>query len=380
MFWVGALLASVLFGGRKVRYAVAIIVAMYAIHYGYRHQHVSFEGLELKPCVVVTGASSGIGYETSFYLARQGLVVVATVRSQHDQQRLQHVASSLSLSSDVFRVVLMDVANASSVQDAFISCSRNPLLGVVNNAGVGGGGVPLELDQDTNVDRVMNVNWMGALRVMREAAKKMRTSSTSSTSTLPHGRVVSVSSTKGGVAVPGDSSYCASKAALEMATRVLSREMKHLHVQGVIVRPGYIATRIGDNARRDHVLQHVKQHAWHEAKRDHVYGGFLRRVAKETSQQLQQQEQQGISPERVASVIHCALVCRQPDDVLEVGGPEVVLAQALNTLIPSFAMEDVADLIFDYGNDGSDQQQQQQQQDEPVWMKPIRWARSFTRA
>jgi NAD(P)-dependent dehydrogenase (short-subunit alcohol dehydrogenase family) len=105
----------------------------------------------------------------------------------------------------------------------------------VNNAGISGGGAPLELEQEDRLNSVFEVNFFGAMRMMREFLPLIRQS---------QGRFVTVSSLKGSIATPGSSGYCASKSAIDAATRSLGREVYHLGVKAIVVQPGYIKTDI----------------------------------------------------------------------------------------------------------------------------------------
>jgi NAD(P)-dependent dehydrogenase (short-subunit alcohol dehydrogenase family) len=244
----------------RLAIAVAVLVAAYAAFDFWCSTPVVFSG-----AVVVTGASSGIGRHAAFYLASRGFVVYPTYRKESDAASLTAEAARLGLEKLV-RPLKMEVVNETSVKAAVATVASGgvPLVGVVNNAGLTGGGAPLELDTEQQLRIVMEVNFFGAMRVARLFVPLLRQSG---------GRVVSVSSLKGSIATPGSSGYCASKAALDIAMRCLARETLHLGVRVVTVQPGYIATDILANLDREFVDAQKKLA---DSPKGRLYPGFRR--------------------------------------------------------------------------------------------------------
>ena len=84
---------------------------------------------------VVTGTSTGIGFETSLHLARNGYFVFAGMRNTKKAQALIDAASAESLSVEVIE---MDVTSSSSLDAAFeVIDTKGPVSLLVNNAGIG---------------------------------------------------------------------------------------------------------------------------------------------------------------------------------------------------------------------------------------------------
>jgi NAD(P)-dependent dehydrogenase (short-subunit alcohol dehydrogenase family) len=93
-------------------------------------------GITKKKVAIVTGSSSGIGYQTALLLARNGFDTFATMRNLNKSKEITEVAKKEDLP---LRVLELDVTNDRSVGDAInnISKERNSIDVVVNNAGYG---------------------------------------------------------------------------------------------------------------------------------------------------------------------------------------------------------------------------------------------------
>ena len=85
---------------------------------------------------VVTGSSTGIGYETSLILARNGFLTYATMRNLNKSQNLKSIATKENLP---IRIKYLDVTDDASVKDAIqaISSEAGRIDVLVNNAGYG---------------------------------------------------------------------------------------------------------------------------------------------------------------------------------------------------------------------------------------------------
>jgi NAD(P)-dependent dehydrogenase (short-subunit alcohol dehydrogenase family) len=183
---------------------------------------------------VVTGASSGIGQATALRLARDGYHVVATMRSP-DGSRLAETAAAESLVIDIARLdVDSDESVSVSFRDVFERHGRVDLL--VANAGVGGGGGPMETATMDHYRDAMETNFFGALRCIKEVLPSMRERGS--------GMIVAVSSQAGRVAPAIMSAYVASKWALEGALESLASSVAPFGIRVAIIEPGVILTPI----------------------------------------------------------------------------------------------------------------------------------------
>src|SRR5207248_5282800 len=138
----------------------------------------------LKEAVLVTGASTGIGYAVSALLASEGFTVFAGVRNPADEQRLAAIAGVAPLQ--------LDVTDAEQIRDAAhaVHQSGKPLRAVVNNAGIEAPG-PLEFLPADELRRQFEVNFFGAISVTQAFVPMLRASK---------GRIVFMSSISGQIA------------------------------------------------------------------------------------------------------------------------------------------------------------------------------------
>src|SRR5271155_2312674 len=187
--------------------------------------------------VVITGASSGIGRECALYLDRRGFRVFAGVRKAADGDALARAASAR------LTPVILDVTDARTVTESAatvkLAMGNAPLVGIVNNAGIGIGGV-VEYLAPSELRRQMEVNLIGPLAVIQAFMPMLRAS---------RGRIVNISSVGGRVATPFVGPYCASKFALEALSDSMRAELKPWGIHVAIIEPGGVKTAMIDKAR-----------------------------------------------------------------------------------------------------------------------------------
>jgi NADP-dependent 3-hydroxy acid dehydrogenase YdfG len=114
----------------------------------------------LKKTILITGASGGIGKETTLYFAKNGWTVIATMISID-------LADDLATTPNVFCYEL-DVTSTESITNAkaTILSEHKTINVVLNNAGLGYRSF-VELSEDNKIDNIVNVNWLGAVKVCR---------------------------------------------------------------------------------------------------------------------------------------------------------------------------------------------------------------------
>lgn len=195
-----------------------------------------------KRSVVVTGASTGIGWATVQLLVTKGFRVVGTVRKQSDADRL-----TAAFGKDVVPL-LADVTDEQAIQKAAEQVGQmlgnERLAGLVNNAGIVVGGPLLHLDPD-EIRHQMEVNLIGPFLVTKAFAPLL---GSDSKRTGQPGRIVQISSVSGVMGFPYVGPYCASKFALEGMSESLRRELMIYGIDVIIVGPGAVITPIWDKA------------------------------------------------------------------------------------------------------------------------------------
>ena len=159
--------------------------------------------------VLITGTSKGIGYETALVLARVGHEVVATMRNPGASD-LEKVAEKANLA---VTVLPLDVDDDASVVELFRKVGDSIDV-LVNNAGI----FSINVVEDESLEqfrRVMETNYFGAVRCIKQVLPVMRTRGS--------GRIINVTSIAGRIAAGAESAYVASKFALEAFSESLAR-------------------------------------------------------------------------------------------------------------------------------------------------------------
>jgi NAD(P)-dependent dehydrogenase (short-subunit alcohol dehydrogenase family) len=188
---------------------------------------------------VVTGSSSGIGFETSLALAKSGFHTYATMRNPAKGKALSDRAEKENMP---LQVAELDVDSDQSVRNTIdgIVRERKRIDVLVNNAGFALVGAL----EDTSMDEIkaqFETNLFGALRVMKAVIPVMRRQAS--------GTIVNITSMGGRVAIPLDPIYHGTKFALEGITESIRYEMQPFGVNVVLVEPGAVKTNFFDNLR-----------------------------------------------------------------------------------------------------------------------------------
>src|ERR1700759_2685685 len=188
--------------------------------------------------VVITGASTGIGWATAKLLLDRGFRVFGSVRKQTDADRL---TSELGVN---FAPLLFDVTDEAAVlaaaREVRAALDGETLAGLVNNAGIAVPGPVLELSAD-EFRRQMDVNVIGPI-IATQAFGPLLGSDSSLKG--PKGRIVMISSVAGRSGNPLTPAYAASKHAIEGLSESLRRELMLFGIDVIIVAPGAVKTPI----------------------------------------------------------------------------------------------------------------------------------------
>lgn len=184
--------------------------------------------------VVITGCSSGIGFESALAFARRGDRVHAGVRNMAKSRRLQQLATEEGLD---IHFNLLDVTRPESFPEFVktILAYSEKIDVLVNNAGILHPGAWEDLSE-TQIRSVMETNFFGPLLLTRAVLPAMRTRSS--------GYIIMISSLSGLAGLAGDVAYTASKFALEGATEALRHEVDRWGIRLALVQGGQYATNI----------------------------------------------------------------------------------------------------------------------------------------
>src|SRR5215210_2523237 len=187
---------------------------------------------------VVTGSSGGIGLATSLALARNGYLTYATMRNLAKRDSIQSVADKQHLPIRVVQLDVTDEENSikKAIQSILSEAGRIDLL--VNNAGYAltGAFEDIEIDE---IKAQYETNVFGVIRVTQAVLPIMRKQGS--------GRIINISSGAGRIGYPGGSAYVSSKFALEGLTESMAYEIEQFGIRTVLVEPGFVRTKIGEN-------------------------------------------------------------------------------------------------------------------------------------
>jgi NAD(P)-dependent dehydrogenase (short-subunit alcohol dehydrogenase family) len=184
---------------------------------------------------LVTGSSSGIGFETALLLARSGFQTYASMRNLEKAKTITEKTDKEKLP---LQIVHLDVNNDESVRDAIdkIVKEKGRIDVLVNNAGYGLFGSLEDLSID-EIKEQFETNFFGVIRVTQKVLPIMRRQESG-------GTIVNVSSVGGRMSVPILSAYNSTKFALEGLSESISYELEPFGIKVIIIEPGFIRNNI----------------------------------------------------------------------------------------------------------------------------------------
>ncbi|MDQ1550839.1 MAG: hypothetical protein QOD50_261 [Actinomycetota bacterium] len=181
---------------------------------------------------LVTGAARGLGRAIALSLAEAGADVALGLRDTASAADLVRQIEALGRRALPLQMNVTNLAESRAAIDAAVAeFGRLDIL--VNNAGGGIGGPAIEVSED-DFDAVWDLNTRSTFFISQRAAKAMRDSG--------GGAIVNIASQAGLVALPGESSYCVSKAAVIHMTRVHAVEWGEYGIRVNAVAPTFIET------------------------------------------------------------------------------------------------------------------------------------------
>ncbi|QEH36173.1 putative oxidoreductase [Aquisphaera giovannonii] len=186
------------------------------------------------PVAVITGASSGIGRALALELASGGYRVGLVARRR---EALRELAEGIASRGGAAFAAAADVADREALCEAIgaIEAALGPVDVMVANAGVG---VPTRLDplNVRDVEETFRVNVLGVVYSIEAVLPGMIARG--------RGQLVAISSLAAFKGLPGESAYCASKAAVNAYAEGLRIALRKKGVAVATVCPGFVATSI----------------------------------------------------------------------------------------------------------------------------------------
>ncbi len=207
-----------------------------------------------KRVALITGANQGIGFETARQLGKRGITVFVGSR---DKQRGQKAVETLRGEGADARLIVLDVTKQSEIDAAATQVGRDfgKLDILVNNAGILLETVSPSECEVENLRKTFDTNVVGLFAITKAFLPLLRKSSSA--------RIVNVSSGLGSLNMMSDPqrldnkyfAYCASKAAVNMMTVALARELRDTRIKVNSAAPGYTATALNNYSGHQTVEQ-----------------------------------------------------------------------------------------------------------------------------
>jgi NAD(P)-dependent dehydrogenase (short-subunit alcohol dehydrogenase family) len=264
--------------------------------------------------IIVTGASSGIGYATALRLAESGYLVFAGVRKEADRERLSTV-------HDNVRPIILDVTVPADVTRAIesVRVSGTTLRAIVNNAGIAVAG-PLEFLPLEALRHQFEVNVMGPMALTQAALPLLRES---------RGRVVFIGSIAGRLSAPFVGPYSASKSALAMLVDALRQELARFGIGVSLLEFASVKTPIWEKGRtgKDDLVASMPPQAMT------YYGKLVEAIVAQT----RREEHEGMDPSVIADTVLAAIRSQRPRERYVIGRKARI--QAIAAILPPRARD-----------------------------------------
>ncbi len=258
------------------------------------HDYSSMKSKE-QQVAVVTGSSSGIGFETSLLLARNGIHTYATMRNQNKSENILAFARKDNLPLETLR---LDVTNERSILEAIgkIITEKGRIDILVNNAGYSLLG-PLEQLRLDEIKEEFETNFFGIIRLIQSILPKMRKQR--------YGRIINISSLAGIIGFPLSTAYVSSKYALEGLSESLRYEVQNFGIDVILIEPGVIKTNFLNNMKMGKNVITPKNYS------NNDYSPYTELIQKRVSA-FKPRFEKGSSPIEVAKTILEAVTSPDP--------------------------------------------------------------------
>lgn len=238
---------------------------------------------------LVTGSSTGIGFETSLALARNGFHTYATMRNLDKSGKIMEIASNENLPLDVLH---LDVTDDKSIKEAIGQVyDKNKRIDVlINNAGYALAG-PLEETSTEEIKTQFETNFFGAIKTMQSVIPIMRNQK--------NGKIVNITSMGGRIAIPLDPIYHGTKFALEGLSECIRYELGSFNIKIILIEPGAVGSNFWNNIRM--------------ANKSENSLSPYQNVIDTVSETFSKMSENVISPSEVAAIIIKAVTTNTPE-------------------------------------------------------------------
>jgi short-subunit dehydrogenase len=257
---------------------------------------------------LITGCSSGIGYETALMLGRNGFQTFATMRDTKKSNSLAKISEKEKLG---LKIIELDVNDNKSIENAInrVKSEAKRIDILINNAGYGLVG----FFEDLTLNEIRNqfeTNFFGVLNITKKVIPIMRLQKS--------GTIVNISSGAGQVGFPGISAYVSSKFAVEGFSESLMYELSPFGIKVIIIEPGVVNT----NFFRNCVISEES------TKNRSPYSRSLDKIQKN----IDLMQEHATSPTDVANMILQVLRTDEPKQRYIVGNDVAMILEAKRNL------------------------------------------------
>lgn len=189
----------------------------------------------MKKTILITGASGGIGKKTALYFAEKKWNVIATIINFDELDGLDQIPNITCYE--------MNVTSSESIEKATrLIVENHPRIDtVINNAGIGYRSF-VELSEDTKIEAIVNVNWLGVVKVCRAFIPVFRNQK--------FGQFINITSVAGLVNLPLGNFYHSSKQAVESFSECMAYELFPFGISVATVQFGNAPTNFQKNVTK----------------------------------------------------------------------------------------------------------------------------------
>jgi len=256
----------------------------------------------MQKVALVTGSSSGIGFETALALARENYFTFASMRNTDKAGKILEIAKKENLNLEIIE---LDVDKEESIKSAVkkIQEQKGRIDVLVNNAGYGLFGCV----EDITIDELkaqFETNFFGVVRLIQEISPIMRK--------IGSGIIVNVSSLAGRIGFPGTPAYISSKFALEGLSECMRYELSPFGIKTIIIEPGVIKTDFFSSMKMA------------KGKPDSPYKEITEKVVNG----VKMMSEMGTPPDEVAKTIIKAIQTKEPLPRYTVGSDASMFLEA----------------------------------------------------
>lgn len=252
---------------------------------------------------LVTGSSSGIGFETALALARDGYYTYASMRDAKKGEKIQEMSKKENLPLEIIQLDVDNLESIGSVVSHIMSVKKRIDV-LVNNAGYGIFGC-LEDLAIGELKAQFETNFFAIAKLIQEVAPIMRDQKS--------GTIVNISSVAGKIGFPGSPAYVSSKFALEGLSECLRYELSPFGVNVIMIEPGVIKSNFFNSMR---MPKNPKQNSPYKDITNKVIAG------------VKMMAEMGTAPKEVADVIIKVIKEKNPLPRYPVGNDAMMFLEA----------------------------------------------------